>query len=59
MTIAAIYNIRLIIDYLNNGEMLVKYYNWILFAAFCFCRFLAIIIRNYYDLHVYNFYRYV
>ena len=58
-TIGAIYNIRLIINYLNNGDQIIQNYNYILFVAFCFCRFMAVLIRNYYDLHVYNFYRYV
>ena len=30
-----------------------------MFITFNIFRFLAIIVRNYYDLHVYNFFRYV
>jgi hypothetical protein len=58
-TIAAIYNIRLIIDYLHNQVELVPNYNIWLFLSFGLLRLLAILIRNYYDLHVYNFYRFV
>ena len=58
-TIAAIYIIRLIIDYLHDGKEPYSGYPLVLFLSFNFFRFFAIIIRNYYDLHVYNFFRYV
>lgn len=58
-TIAAIYNIRLIIDFLKSGDSPIAYYNIVIFTTFFGFRLLAVIIRNYYDLHVYNFFRYV
>ena len=58
-TIAAIYNIKVIIDYLNSGDEPFAYYSLTIFISFNVLRLLAIVIRNYYDLHVYNFYRYV
>lgn len=58
-TIAGIYLIRDIIDYLHDQEAPHSGYNWLLFLSFGLFRLLAILIRNYYDLHVYNFYRYV
>jgi len=58
-TMMAIYSIRLIIDYLQYGEGPVEYYAVWLFLGFYLTRILAILIRNYYDLHVYNFFRFV
>jgi len=58
-TMGGIYLIRLIIDYLRLREAPIEYYPLILLVLFCIFRWLAILIRNYYDLHVYNFYRYV
>lgn len=58
-TIAAIYIIRLIIDYLHEHNTPFVNYNWFLLLTFTLFRFAAILVRNYYDLHVYNYYRYV
>lgn len=58
-TIAAIYTIRLIIDYLHEHNAPFVNYNWFLLLTFTLFRFAAILVRNYYDLHVYNYYRYV
>jgi len=58
-TIAAIYAIRLIIDYLHDGQQPIAHFNVLLFFTFNFFRLAAILIRNYYDLHVYNFFRFV
>lgn len=58
-TIAAIYTIRLIIDYLHDSLEPIPRYHFILFFSFNFFRMVSILIRNYYDLHVYNFFRYV
>lgn len=58
-TIAGIYMIRLIIDFLHEQKAPHAGYNWLLFLSFNFFRLMAILIRNYYDLHVYNFFRYV
>lgn len=61
LTIMAIYSIRLIIDFLGktNDSPTTQEYAIYLFATFCATRILAILIRNYYDLHVYNFFRFV
>lgn len=59
LTISAIYLVRLIIDYLNSREEPIPNYNIWLFVGFCLLRWFAILIRNYYDLHVYNFFRFV
>lgn len=58
-TIAAIYIIRLIIDYLHEHDQPFVNYNWFLLLTFTVFRFAAILVRNYYDLHVFNYYRYV
>ena len=57
-TIAAIYSIRLIIDYLYTQKAPIANYGVWLFVAFSVFRLLAIVVRNYYDLHVYNFFRF-
>ena len=62
LTIAAIYSIKLIIDFLSNereDSPKTRDYALYLFITFCLTRLFAIIIRNYYDLHVYNFFRFV
>ena len=59
MTIAAIYSIKYIIEFLNDRKELFEGYALFLFLVFAVTRWLAIIIRNYYDLHVFNYYRYV
>lgn len=58
-TMVAICSIRYIIDYLQLQAGPVENYPVWLFAGFCLTRILAILIRNYYDLHVYNFFRFV
>ena len=35
------------------------WYPYVLFLGFCFFRLVAIVMRNYYDLHVYNYFKYV
>ena len=57
LTIFGIYMIRTIIDYLHDKTSSASPFT--LFFWFGLIRFLAILIRNYYDIHVYNFYRYV
>jgi ABC-type multidrug transport system fused ATPase/permease subunit len=59
LTIAAIYSIRHIIDFLNSREAPFAGFAFFLFFIFAATRFGAIFIRNYYDLHVYNYYRFV
>jgi hypothetical protein len=58
-TIIAIYMIRLIIDYLHDQKEPFFHYHFVLFLTFNCSRSVAILVRNYYDLHVYNFFRYV
>jgi ABC-type multidrug transport system fused ATPase/permease subunit len=36
-----------------------SWYPYALFIAFCLFRLIAIVLRNYYDLHVYNYFKYV
>ena len=58
-TIAGIYLIRLIIDYLHDQQEQFEGYSMYLFFLFTIVRFVAIHVRNYYDLHVYNHFRYI
>ena len=58
-TIAAIYSIRLIIDYLYTQKAPVAHYSIWLFIGFNLFRLVAILVRNHYDLHVYNYFRFV
>ena len=58
-TMAAIYSIRLIIDYLHDHIEPFGRYHVALFFSFNFFRMVAILVRNYYDLHVYNYFRFV
>lgn len=65
--IISIYMIRVIIDYIQahanaKNEELKSYpswYSYALFVGFCIFRMIAICMRNYYDLHVYNYFKYV
>ena len=59
LTIGAIYSIKFIIDYLNSREELFPYYAVTLFGVFAVTRLLAVLVRNYYDLHVYNYYKFI
>jgi hypothetical protein len=59
MTIGAIWSIRDIIDFLNSREEPFEGYAFFLFCVFALTRLGAILIRNYFDLHVYNYYRFV
>jgi ABC-type siderophore export system fused ATPase/permease subunit len=58
-TIFAIYMVRLIIDYLHDQKEPYYHYHFVLFLGFNLSRSISILVRNYYDLHVYNFFRYV
>lgn len=59
LTIAAIYSIRDIIDFLNTRDTSSFGYALFLFLVFASTRFGAILIRNFFDLHVYNYFRFV
>ena len=56
--IAAIYLLKMIIDHLNSNEPSASY-GIGLFIAFTIFRLTAIVSRGYYDLHSYNFFRFV
>ena len=60
-TIISIYMIRVIIDYIKDSATATypSWYPYFLFVGFCFFRLVAIAMRNYYDLHVYNYFKYV
>lgn len=58
-TIVSIYLIRVIIEYLENPTDYPGWYSYTIFLSFCIFRLIAIVARNYYDFHVYNFYKYV
>ena len=58
-TILGIYMIRLIIDYLHDQSDKYFGYHFLLFLAFNASRLIAILVRNYYDLHVYNHFRFI
>lgn len=60
-TIISIYLIRVIIDYIKDQATghYASWYPYALFICFCVFRLVAISMRNYYDLHVYNYFKYV
>ena len=60
-TMASIYIVSLIIDYLKTSTSIYDdiQYSLSLFFLFAITRLVAIVVRNYYDLHVYNYYRFV
>lgn len=60
-TIISIYLIRVIIDYIQTmaTQEYPVWYSTALFLSFCLFRLIAIVMRNYYDLHVYNYFKYV
>lgn len=58
-SILSIYLIRLIIDYLHDQKDYFYGYRVVMFFSFNAARFVAIHIRNYYDCHAYNYYRFV
>lgn len=57
----SIYLIRVIIDFIQtmSSEEYPSWYSYTLFIGFCLFRLIAIVMRNYYDLHVYNYFKYV
>lgn len=59
LTICSIYLVKVIIDFLQNREAPFIGYAIFLFSFFTLTRLFAVFIRNYYDLHVYNYFRFV
>jgi hypothetical protein len=47
------------IDYLQDPDAFSQSRAYQLFFAFAFLRLLNILARSYYDLHVYNYFRFV
>lgn len=56
--ITSIFVMKLIIDHLNTESQSLLY-GIILFLVFTVGRLAAVVARNYYDLHVYNYFRFV
>lgn len=56
--ITSIFVMKLIIDHLNTDSKSLLY-GIILFLVFTVGRLAAVVARNYYDLHVYNYFRFV
>lgn len=57
-TILSIYCLKLIIDHLNSPSPEL-WYGALLFTVFTVGRLAAVVARGYYDLHVYNYFRFV
>ena len=51
--------IRAIIEYLQTVDSYPSWYPYAIFVGFCSFRYLAIVARNYYDFHVYNYFKFV
>ena len=58
-TLASIYIFKLIIDLLADPSAFSLEYRVGLFLGFCLARLITIFARSWYDLHVYNYYRFV
>ena len=58
-TLGSIYVFKLIIDFLGEPESYSQNYAYGLFGAFAALRMLTILARSYYDLHVYNYFKFV
>ena len=58
-TLGSILMFKFMIDFLENPNDKSKEYAIGIFAAFCTLRLVTIFSRSYYDLHVYNYFRFV
>ena len=58
-TLASIYVFKLIIDFLGDPDAYTQNYAYMLFGAFAILRMITILSRSYYDLHVYNYFKFV
>ena len=56
--IISIFFLKLIIDHLNSPNPQISY-GVFLFVVFTIGRLAAVVARGYYDLHVYNYFRFV
>jgi hypothetical protein len=57
-SIISIYLLKLIIDHLGEEDRSF-WYGVLLFVMFSVCRIVADMARGYYDMHVYNYFRFV
>ena len=58
-TLGSIFVFKLMIDFLKDPTEYGKAYAFGLFFFFCLLRIVAILSRSYYDMHVYNYFRFV
>ena len=58
-TLASIFVFKLIIDFLGDPMAYTDAQAHMLFASFAILRLITIIARSYYDLHVYNYFKFV
>ena len=58
-TLASIFVFKLMIDFLGDPSAYSDNYAHWLFAAFACLRIITILARSYYDLHVYNYFKFV
>ena len=58
-TLASIFLFKLIIDFLKDPSQFSSTYQGGLFLGFCMMRMATIFARSYYDLNVYNYFRFV
>lgn len=58
-TLASIFIFKLMIDYLKDPHSYSHNYQLGLFIGFCFMRLITVFARSYYDLHIYNYFRFV
>ena len=58
-TLGSIFMFKLMIDFLQSPNESSKEYAAGIFAAFCILRLITVFSRSYFDLHVYNYFRFV
>jgi hypothetical protein len=58
-TLGSVCLLKLIIDYLNDPASFDKAFKFKILSAFLGLRLLSVLVRMYYDLHVYNYFRFV
>ena len=58
-TLGSIFVFKLMIDYLKDPKEYGQTYAVGLFCLFCALRLVSLLARSYYDMHVYNYFRFV
>ena len=58
-TLGSIFVFKLMIDFLKAPEEYGKAYALGLFSMFCLLRIVSVLGRSYYEMHVYNYFRFV